>query len=278
MKRLVSLSLIVLFSNSLFAMPYNNILFSAFHKENKEFEKNEQKNSDLHYFKARYYNANVGRFLSPDPHTLNPRNLTLTNPQTLNPYVYCINDPLTYVDPNGLWLDQANANAFISAATSKIGTPYELKIGSPNYPDKLDCTGLIRYSLGVVAGQSAKTDLFSSWNKISNPKEGGGMSNRILNAAKGGKYDLTIVSKDEMKAGDLIVAKGHAEIVSHVNEKTGEIKTLAASSGKKEVIERNPSDPWKEGHWWQEAFGQDPTVVRITEERIFYGPPKPEGW
>jgi RHS repeat-associated protein len=109
MKRLVYLSLIVLFSNSLFAMPYNNILFSAFHKENKEFEKKEQKNSDLHYFKARYYNADVGRFLSPDPHTLNPRSLELNDPQTLNPYVYCTNNPNKYVDPNGLWRTYVNS-------------------------------------------------------------------------------------------------------------------------------------------------------------------------
>ncbi len=274
MKRLVYLCLIALFSNSLFAMPYNNILFSAFHKENKEFEKNEQKNSDLHYFKARYYNANVGRFLSPDPHTLNPRNLSLTNPQTLNPYVYCINDPLTYVDPNGLWLDDANANAFITAAEGKIGAVYS----STGYPDKVDCTGLIKYSLSEVSGQEIKTSLFSSWDKIAHPKEGGGMSTRILNAAKGGKYDLTVVSKEEMKAGDLIVAKGHAEIVSHVDKETGKIKTIAASSGAGKVKERNPSDPWKKGHWWQKAFKEDPTVVRITEERIPYGPPKPEDW
>ncbi len=274
MKRLVYLSLIVLFSNSLFGIHYNNILLSAFNKENKEFEKKEQESSEFHYFQARYYNADVGRFLSPDPHTLNPRNLTLTNPQTLNPYVYCINDPLTYVDPNGLWLDAANANAFITAAYDKKGAEYS----STGYPDKVDCTGLIKYSLSVVAGQTVKTDLFSSWDKIAHPKEGGGMSDRILNAAKGGKYDLTVVAKNEMREGDLIVVKGHAEIVYEVGE-DGKIKTMAASSGAGKVKLRNSFDPWDEKSWWHtDAHFEDPTVVRITEERIPYGPPKPEDW
>ncbi len=128
MKRLVYLSLIVLFSNSLFAMPYNNILFSAFHKENKEFEKKEQKNSDLHYFKARYYNADVGRFLSPDPHTLNPRSLELNDPQTLNPYVYCTNNPNKYVDPNGKFRVYAFANWNTSA---KLEYTYQFEFTSP---------------------------------------------------------------------------------------------------------------------------------------------------
>ena len=45
--------------------------------------------SGLHYFGARYYDAEVGRFISED-----------SNPNT-NPYVYCSNDPTNKFDPDG---------------------------------------------------------------------------------------------------------------------------------------------------------------------------------
>lgn len=67
-------------------------------------------------------------------------------------------------------------------------------------------------------------------------------------------------------------------IHSHVDEGTGNIKTIAASEHAGKVKERAPFNPWAKGHWWQTSFKQDPTVVRITEEKVQYGPEIPEGW
>jgi RHS repeat-associated protein len=50
----------------------------------------------LYYYGARYYDANIGRFLSPDTIVPNP-----ANPQSLNRYSYCLNNPLRYIDPSG---------------------------------------------------------------------------------------------------------------------------------------------------------------------------------
>ncbi len=47
-------------------------------------------------FVARYYDATIGRFISPD--TIVPEPF---NPQSLNRYSYCLNNPLRYVDPSG---------------------------------------------------------------------------------------------------------------------------------------------------------------------------------
>ena len=110
MKRLVSLCLIVLFSNSLVALGYNGVSIATFNKVNKI--------AGLLYFCARYYNADAGRFLSPDPHTLHPGGINLSNPQSINPYVYCMNDPLTYVDPNGLYTEIVVTNV------NRTGTQY----------------------------------------------------------------------------------------------------------------------------------------------------------
>ena len=50
----------------------------------------------LYYYGARYYDPEIGRFISPDTIISNP-----ANPQSLNRYSYCLNNPLKYVDPTG---------------------------------------------------------------------------------------------------------------------------------------------------------------------------------
>jgi RHS repeat-associated protein len=50
----------------------------------------------LYYYNARYYAAETGRFISPDTIVPDPN-----NPQTLNRYSYCLNNPLKYIDPSG---------------------------------------------------------------------------------------------------------------------------------------------------------------------------------
>jgi RHS repeat-associated protein len=50
----------------------------------------------LYYYGARYYDATIGRFISADTIVPNP-----ANPQSLNRYSYCYNNPLRYVDPTG---------------------------------------------------------------------------------------------------------------------------------------------------------------------------------
>lgn len=51
---------------------------------------------DLYYFGARFYDPETGRFITKDPAGIDP-----TNPQTLNEYAYCLNNPHKYVDPEG---------------------------------------------------------------------------------------------------------------------------------------------------------------------------------
>ncbi len=52
--------------------------------------------SGLMYYGARYYNQKLGRFITPDTIVQAP-----SNPQTLNRYSYCGNNPVNMVDPTG---------------------------------------------------------------------------------------------------------------------------------------------------------------------------------
>jgi len=50
-------------------------------------------------FAARYYSSSLGRFLSPDPENAGA---SVDTPQSWNAYSYVLNNPLNFIDPNGL--------------------------------------------------------------------------------------------------------------------------------------------------------------------------------
>ncbi len=54
------------------------------------------KETDLYYLNARYYDSKTARFLSEDTYTGDPN-----DPLSLNLYTYCANEPLMYSDPTG---------------------------------------------------------------------------------------------------------------------------------------------------------------------------------
>ena len=53
----------------------------------------------LYYYRARYYNPRTGRFIQEDPIAG-----VKWNPKSLNRYPYVQNNPLTYIDPLGLFM------------------------------------------------------------------------------------------------------------------------------------------------------------------------------
>jgi RHS repeat-associated protein len=59
--------------------------------------------ASLYYFRARYYDPALGRFLSRDAAPA-----SLTDPRTLNPYLYAKNSPLRFTDPLGLATEVTN--------------------------------------------------------------------------------------------------------------------------------------------------------------------------
>jgi len=66
--------------------------------------------SGLYNFNARLYDPTLGRFISPDPAVpdlSDPANPRVFDPQMLNRYAYCRNNPMIYVDPTGLFQSEA---------------------------------------------------------------------------------------------------------------------------------------------------------------------------
>jgi RHS repeat-associated protein len=70
---------------------------------------------------ARYFDADLGRFISTDPET------DLTSAQTANAYSYGGNNPVLLVDPTGLWSLGGAWNAVKNAASSAVDWASEHK-------------------------------------------------------------------------------------------------------------------------------------------------------
>ena len=85
--------------------------------------KERDEESRLDYFGARYFSWAAGRFTSPDPSRLSA---FIDSPQTWNMYAYASNNPLRFVDNNGMWSKPVHrktidsAFGFLSDAQRKI--------------------------------------------------------------------------------------------------------------------------------------------------------------
>jgi RHS repeat-associated protein len=72
----------------------------------------------LYYYGARYYNPLIGRFITPDSIVQAPY-----DPQSLNRYSYCRNNPINYIDPTGhKWSWKKFWNSFAGAFVGAIVT------------------------------------------------------------------------------------------------------------------------------------------------------------
>ena len=87
----------------------------------------------LDYFLARYYSSAQGRFISPDEFPGGPTELfaevaahnptfyaDIAEPQSLNKYSYCLNNPLKFVDPDGHQATMADAIKLGAAAGAAL--------------------------------------------------------------------------------------------------------------------------------------------------------------
>lgn len=76
-----------------------------------------QREGDLYYMNARFYDPLVGRFLQPD--SIVP---DYANPQSLNRYSYVLNNPLRYTDPTGNQAWARNSTAECTNLTQGLCT------------------------------------------------------------------------------------------------------------------------------------------------------------
>jgi len=96
----------------------------------------------IYYYRARYYDAEIGRFLSKDPY---PE--SLTKPYSFNKYMYCNNDPVNFTDPMGLYLETGWDVANVSMDAANIA----MDLATGNYFDLFIDGGCMAYDAVATA-------------------------------------------------------------------------------------------------------------------------------
>ncbi len=82
-------------------------------------QKEQDRESGLHYFETRYLSSGLARFIQCDPSLPALSNERLSDPQRWNPYAYAGNNPMARIDPHGLdWID--NTKAMFSGAAGVV--------------------------------------------------------------------------------------------------------------------------------------------------------------
>jgi RHS repeat-associated protein len=109
--------------DSLDFLPFGEQLGGDTGTTHKFTGKERDSESGLDNFGARYNSSNLGRFMSPDPSNLG---VDFWLPQTWNRYSYALDNPLAYIDRNGLWPTHTHEdiikNAFPGLSSTEIKT------------------------------------------------------------------------------------------------------------------------------------------------------------
>jgi RHS repeat-associated protein len=124
----------------------------------------------LDYFGARYYAYTQGRFIGVD--MAGPDFL---NPQTLNKYQYCVNNPLRHIDRNGLYEEDVHRDltyALALAAGFKTASAWQIADANQWTDDSPDMgpmglpwgKGMKRRELWHFTTQSRRNDLWDAFN------------------------------------------------------------------------------------------------------------------
>lgn len=152
----------------------------------------------LYYYGARYYNPLIGRFITPDFVVE-----AAVNPQMLNRYSYCGNNPVNISDPSGhFWFFAAIAAIFKAAATYAIAHPIiagaamggllggvNSAISGTNIGQGIGLgilSGMIGGGVGLGVGDFMKAGVGNFWSGMAAAGAGGSSAGAAVNGVGGG--------------------------------------------------------------------------------------------
>jgi len=182
----------------------------------------------LYYYYQRFYDPSIGRFISPDL-----KLGTLSNPESLNLYIYVLDRPTSLTDPSGLdwwnpwsWTPQQQAQAFTIAvivvavvavvatggvasplAAAAVGAALSTTAYTVTQGDKATLTGAVTMAaVGAVLGGVGAVAAGGS--------AAGGIANiagrALVNGAISGGVNTGVYSATAVFSGQSITAAGLA--------------------------------------------------------------------
>lgn len=206
----------------------------------------------LDYFLARYYSSTAGRFASADPLYLELRRLS--DPQQLNLYAYCRNNPLRYSDPTGLdiTITGTDADKLKDDFNSRKKAQFKIKLDSNGVAQVVD-----RDKIKVEKLSKSERALFEA---ITDPDrhaiiEGTERNDRIEMGAFGPDLGTP--------AGTNVIDTSDMALLRRVNKK------LAGESISHEMLEayesaKTGSTTWKPNHAAASQFYPEPAFTEFS--------------
>jgi RHS repeat-associated protein len=166
--------------------------------------------TELYYFNARYYDATIGRFINVDPVQ-----------DGTNWYVYCANNPLSFVDPTGL--DEYenvnipdNVNAIYMNEKQVVPMPGGKKENDENHVGALikNSKGIWYYISKDGVNLPIKKEMFQRAKPIDELGDFNNDVNKFLNEGIGKKYSDLITFNLSDEARDKMINKAQ-EIINN---------------------------------------------------------------
>ncbi|MBU1037162.1 VCBS repeat-containing protein [Patescibacteria group bacterium] len=199
-------------------LPYGtdriNINNSSLQNNYKFTDQEEDTESDLYYYTARQYDAEVGKFIQvdqlsqylSDDKVLSEKFASsiekiLANPQQLNVYAYALNNPVIYNDPTGnegtLW---DNIKARAKTIVQNVGNILPLAVESYNaYQSRKSAGSLDRY-LSLPSEEKAQYPSFDNFQIGEMNKDMA--TNMMMGAMGGGVSKLDNILNNALAKGD----------------------------------------------------------------------------
>jgi len=108
--------------------PYGSDAYlSATVSTKHQYTGQEKEPNGLYYYNARYYDPELGRFVSVDPAAYDVRlGVSLSLREALNPYLYALGNPVRFNDPTGLDSGAMEAIAHSLGRDTEIGIELSL--------------------------------------------------------------------------------------------------------------------------------------------------------
>jgi RHS repeat-associated protein len=110
--------------------------------------------SGLDYYGARHLASSLGRFMQPDP---KPRSAHAPDPQSWNRYSYTRNNPLEFVDPDGM--DLVLAQGMNSKDQAYVVNNLARMYATPGGKAMLERANQSKFTITVGTGHLGRTDL-----------------------------------------------------------------------------------------------------------------------
>ena len=192
--------------------------------------------TDLSYFGSRYYSSDLSIWLSVDPMS--------DKYASLSPYVYCADNPVKLVDPDGEdygippWLlikgvaramEATSANANLKTAAYTINHPINaLRVGVSKYGGKSISSVASNFAINMskavelnATGEGGKRNAIrhTLWQAILTNKFGPEQAKRIGNIHENGPTDLSQRSFLYEKEADKVVDQLNNEIGRTIGER-----------------------------------------------------------